>query len=49
MKILIVNHQEVGEYLAMQECMDVMTDALKRLGQGRVLNPLRSCMGLPDR
>ena len=49
MKILIVNHQEVGEYLPMQECMDVMTDALKRLGQGRALNPLRSGMWLPDR
>ena len=49
MKILIVNHQEVGEYLSMQECMDVMTDALKRFGQGRALNPLRSGMWLPDR
>ena len=48
MKILIVNHQEVGQYLPMQECMDVITDALKKLGEGRAQNPLRSGMWLPD-
>jgi ornithine cyclodeaminase/alanine dehydrogenase-like protein (mu-crystallin family) len=49
MKILIVSQSEVTELLPMDECIDLMADTLKVLGQGEVLNPLRRGMLLPER
>ncbi len=49
MKVLIVNHKEVREFLPMTECIQVVEDALRALSQGNALNPLRSGLWLPDR
>src|SRR5258708_6732619 len=49
MEILIINQTEVVELLPMAECIDVMTDALKRLSQGDVILPLRPVLWLPER
>jgi len=49
MKVLIVNHQEVKQWLSMNECMDVMAQTLKMLNRGKAVNPLRHAMWLPDK
>ena len=49
MKVLMVNHQEVKQWLPMDACMDVMAETLKMLSQGSALNPLRHLMWLPDK
>jgi ornithine cyclodeaminase/alanine dehydrogenase-like protein (mu-crystallin family) len=49
MKVLIVNHREVQQYLPMHECIDVMADTLKMLSLANALNPLRNLMWLPDK
>jgi len=49
MQVLIVNHQEVQQCLAMSECMDVMEDTLGMLSHGSAVNPLRHAMWLPDK
>ena len=48
MQVLMVNHQEVNQWLPMGECMDVMADTLRMLSRGRAENPLRHIMWLPD-
>lgn len=49
MKVLIVNHSEVGQLLPMDECMDVMAATFETLGRGEAINPLRHVMWLPER
>lgn len=49
MKVLIVNQSEVGELLPMDECMDVMADALSALARGEAILPLRPVMRLPEK
>ena len=49
MKVLIVNHQEVKQWLSMNECMDVMAETLRMLNRGKAVNPLRHAMWLPDK
>ena len=49
MQALIVNHQEVRQWLTMGECMDVMAETLKMLSRGNAVNPLRHAMWLPDK
>ncbi len=49
MKVLIVNHQEVQQWLSMSECMEAMADVLKMLNRGNAVNPLRNLMWLPDK
>ena len=49
MQALIVNHQEVRQWLPMGECMDVMAETLKMLSRGIAVNPLRHAMWLPDK
>ncbi len=49
MKVLMVSHQEVKQWLPMDACMDVMAATLKMLSQGGALNPLRHLMWLPDK
>ncbi len=48
MQVLIVNHQEVQQWLPMSECMEVMAETLKMLSRGDAVNPLRHAMWLPD-
>ena len=49
MKVLIVNHQEVQQWLPMSECVEAMADVFKMLNRGNAVNPLRNIMWLPDR
>ena len=49
MKVLMVSHQEVKQWLPMDACMDVMAETLKLLSRGSALNPLRHLMWLPDK
>jgi len=47
MEVLIVNQHEVPELLPLEECIDVMADALKALARGDALMPLRGMAGMP--
>jgi len=49
MKVLMVNHQEVQQWLSMGECEEAMADVFKMLNRGNAVNPLRNIMWLPDR
>ena len=49
MKVLMVNHREVQQWLSMNECMDAMADVFKMLNRGSAINPLRHLMWLPDK
>jgi ornithine cyclodeaminase/alanine dehydrogenase-like protein (mu-crystallin family) len=49
MQVLMVNHQEVKQWLPMNECMDVMTETLKMLSHDHAVNPLRQAMWLPEK
>lgn len=48
MQVLIVNQDEVRALLPMNECIEVMAEALKTLARGDVILPLRPVMRLPD-
>ncbi len=47
--VLVLNHDEVYQLLTMDECMELMAQALKALARGRALNPLRHGLWLPQR
>jgi alanine dehydrogenase len=49
MKVLIVNQSEVRQLLPMDECIDVMADALSALARGEAILPLRPIMWLPEK
>ena len=49
MKVLIVNQAEVRQLLPMNECIDVMADALMALARGEAMMPLRQILWLPDK
>ena len=46
-KILIANQKDVTQLLPMAECIDVMTETLRALAEGKALLPLRNIMVLP--
>ncbi len=48
MKLLILNHAEVEELLAMRDCIDVMADAFADLARGEVEQPLRTIFRPPN-
>src|SRR5215470_771042 len=48
MKVLIINQSEVRKLLPMNECMDVMVEALKTLASGNAILPLRPVLWLPE-
>ena len=48
MKVLILSEHEVDELLPMEECIDVMADALAALARGEVHNPLRQKVAGPN-
>jgi ornithine cyclodeaminase/alanine dehydrogenase-like protein (mu-crystallin family) len=49
MEVLVVNQREVPELLPMEECIDVMADALLALARGDAVMPLRGMAGMSDR
>ena len=49
MKVLVVNQHEVPDLLPMQDCIEVMADALKALTRGEAVMPLRGMSGMPER
>ena len=48
MNTLILTQPEVRRLLPMRTCMDLMAEALRSLGRGEGINPLRSALRLPD-
>ena len=49
MKVLVINQSEVQQLLSIEECMDVMADALQSLSRRESLLPLRTNLWLPDK
>jgi ornithine cyclodeaminase/alanine dehydrogenase-like protein (mu-crystallin family) len=49
METLIVDHREVRRLLPMDECIEVMAQALATLAKGEAVMPLRGFTWLPDR
>lgn len=49
MSVRIVTQSQVPELLPMDECVEVMAEALKTLARGEAVLPLRSLVRLPDR
>ncbi len=49
MEVLIVNQAEVTALLPMRECMEVMAEALKAVGRGDAILPLRPVLWLPEK
>lgn len=47
MKVLVLSEHDVVELLTMEECIDVMADALAALARGEVHNPLRQAIRAP--
>lgn len=47
MKVLIADQDQVTTLLPMGECIEVMADALRMLGRGEAILPLRSALRLP--
>jgi len=48
MEVLVVNQHEVPELLPMEECIEVMADALRALARGDAVMPLRGMAGMPE-
>ncbi len=48
MKVLMVNHQEVQQFLTMDECVDAMADVFKMLNRDKAVNPFRNLMWLRE-
>lgn len=46
-KVLVLSEHEVHALLTMQECIEVMEDALRALARGEVFNPLRMPLRAP--
>jgi ornithine cyclodeaminase len=47
--VLIINQSEIQRLLPMDECIEVMAEALKTLARGDAINPLRRGLLLPDK
>jgi ornithine cyclodeaminase len=47
MRTLLVSHRDVATLLPMGECIEVMADALRALGRGDAVLPLRQVIRLP--
>jgi len=48
MKVLIVSQSEISQLLPMQECIELMAEALRALSRGEALVPLRQVLWLPE-
>ena len=49
MSTLIINQDDVTRLLPMDECIEIMEQALATLARGDGIQPLRTCTWLPDR
>lgn len=49
MDVVVVPQADVPALLPMEECVEVMAEALKTLGRGDAVQPLRSMVWLPDK
>ena len=49
MKVLIINQAQVRQLLPMDECIEVMEEALKTLARGDAILPLRPILWLPEK
>lgn len=49
MNIRVINQQQVRQLLPMDECIDLMAEALRTLSLGNAVQPLRTATWLPDR
>ena len=49
MSTLIINQDDVTRLLPMDECIEIMEQALVTLARGDGIQPLRTCTWLPDR
>ena len=49
MDVLVINQDEVRRLLPMNECIELMDQALRTLARGDAVQPLRSATWLPDR
>ena len=49
MDVLVINQDEVRRLLPMNECIDLMAEALRTLSLGNAVQPLRTATWLPDR
>src|ERR1051325_4971389 len=47
MKVLVLSEHDVEQLLTMEECIEVMEDALRALARGEVHNPLRQAIRAP--
>src|ERR1044071_6221483 len=48
MKILILDSRQIRELLRMEDCIELMADALAALARGEVFQPLRTIARPPD-
>src|SRR5215213_10541832 len=48
MKILVLDNQQIKELLPMNECIELMADALAALARGEVYQPLRTIIRPPE-
>ena len=49
MAFLLLNGEEIASLLPMDECVEVMAEALRALARGEAVQPLRSVYWMPDR
>jgi alanine dehydrogenase len=49
MPFLLLNGEDIASLLPMDECIEVMADALRALARGEGVQPLRSVYWMPDR
>ena len=49
MKVLLINQTEVRQLLPMNECIEIMVEALSTLARGDAILPLRPILWLPER
>lgn len=49
MNLLVISHADVVRLLPIEACIDVMADALRVMGCGGAVLPLRSMVWMPDR
>ena len=49
MPFLLLNGEEIASLLPMDECVEVMAEALRALARGEAVQPLRSVYWMPDR
>jgi ornithine cyclodeaminase len=49
MNVLVISHEDVARLLPMDACIEVMAEAMRTIGRGGAVLPLRSVVWMPDR